>query len=160
MRKNSLLASLLVVVAVGGFGVSSRAAGAAGPVKEPAKIVVTTSPDATAAGAESHVTLQLTPAPGIKINKYPKIQLKVAAQDGLVGAAAAAIGNSEPPPPDQIEGNYFKTVDPVELKLPIAASATPGKHDVAAQLVYYYCVAASGFCAPAKVPVSIPITVR
>lgn len=160
MQKNSVLASILVLVAALGFGGAASASGNPAPIKEPAKIVVTTAPEAAPAGSDSVVTLQLTPAPGIKINKYPKIQLKVAAQEGLVAAASAAIGNSEPPPPDQIEGNYFKTVDPVELKLPIAASATPGKHEVPGQLTYYYCVAASGFCAPAKVPVTIPITVR
>ncbi len=132
----------------------------AGPIKEPAKVVVVVVPESAAPGAESVVTVRLTPAPGIKINRYPKIKLKVPAQEGLVDGGEAAIGSSEPPPPERIETNYYKTVDPVELTLRRAAAAKPGAHSVPAQLTYFYCVAASGFCAPAKVPVSIPLSVR
>ena len=138
----------------------AQAGETAKPVKEPAKIAITASPDVVTAGSESVVTLKLTPVAGIKINRYPKVQLKVPALSGVVEASSVSIGDAEPPPPDKLEGNYFKTVDPLELKLPIAAGAKAGEHKVPAQLVYYYCVAASGFCAPAKVPVTIPITVR
>ena len=59
-----------------------------------------------------------------------------------------------------MENNYFKTIDPVELTLHLDPKVKSGRHEVAGQLSYFYCVAASGYCAPAKVPVTIPVTVR
>ena len=130
------------------------------PPKEPARVEVSVFPEAARPGGETRVTVRLSPADGIKINRYPKIRLKVPGQEGLILSAEAAVGNKEPPPPDRIEGNYFKTVDPVELTLRVDPQAPAGQHKVQGQLSYFYCVAASGFCAPAKVPVSIPLTVR
>ena len=130
------------------------------PPKEPARVEVSVSPEAARPGGEARVTVLLHPADGIKINKYPKIKLKVPGQDGVVRPGEAAVGNAEPPPPDRIEGNYFKTVDPVELTLWVDPKAPAGQHLVPGQLSYFYCVAASGFCAPAKVPLTIPLTIR
>ncbi len=150
---------LTAALAVGAPGVAAEGSGKALP-KEPARIEVSVSPQAARAGGEARVTVRLNPADGIKINKYPKIKLKVPGQEGLVLSAEVAVGNAEPPPPDHIEGNYFKTVDPVELTLRLDPKASAGEHKVSGLLSYFYCVAASGFCAPAKVPVTIPLLVR
>jgi hypothetical protein len=131
---------------------------AAGPVKEPAKVTVAVAE--ASPGTAAPVTVRLAPADGIKINRYPRIKLTVPARPGLVAAAEVAVGSETPPPPDQLETNYFKTVDPVQLSLHVEAGASAGKHDIPAQLLYYYCVAASGFCAPAKIPLMIALTVR
>src|SRR6185369_5191354 len=99
-------------------------------------------------GTERLVTLRLTPAEGIHINRYPKMRLKVEQQQGLASAAEVAVGNDEPPPPDKIEQNYYdKTVAPIELPLRLDPSAGSGAYELHGQLTYYYCVAASGFCA-------------
>lgn len=140
----------------------SARAGASGPKgpSDPAAIEVRVSPAATATGAERVVSVRLTPVAGVKINRYPKIKLKIDAQPGLVAAAEASVGSAEPPPPDQIESNYFATVDPVELPLRLDPRAGTGAHEVKGQLTYYYCVAASGFCAPKRVSLTIPLTVN
>ena len=70
------------------------------------------------------------------------------------------IGNDTPPPPGQMEINYYKTVDPVELQLTLDAQAPSGRHELEGKLTYYYCIAASGFCAPKRVPLAIPIEIR
>jgi hypothetical protein len=88
------------------------------------------------------------------------IKLRVPGQDGLVQPAEAAIGSTKPPPPDKLETNYYKNVDPVELRVELDSSAPKGRHEIPAKLTYFYCVAASGFCAPAKVKLGIPVTVR
>jgi len=128
------------------------------PPKEPARVELSVSP--ASPGGEARVTVRLQPAEGIKINRYPKIKLKVPGKPGLVDAAEAAVGSTAPPPPERIEANYFKTVDPVELTLVVDSRAPAGEHKLPGQLSYFYCVAASGFCAPAKIPVTIPLTVR
>ncbi|HZN55101.1 MAG TPA: hypothetical protein VFB67_07235 [Candidatus Polarisedimenticolaceae bacterium] len=136
---------------------------AAGPASEeaPVKVSVKVAPAPIAAGGDAAVTLELVPKPGIKLNKYPKIKLVVPALPGVAGAAEASIGNASAPSADQLESNYYKgAVDPLSLSLHVDEAATPGPHEIAAKLSYFYCVAASGYCAPAKVPVSIPITVR
>lgn len=136
------------------------AGGGTVPAGDNATLRLIVEPTPVAAGAEAKVTAQLIPNAGIKINKYPKIKLAVAEQAGLVGAAEASVGASAPPPPEDMESNYFKTIDPVALSLKVDAKAAKGKHEIPARLTYFYCVAASGYCAPARVNVKIPVDVR
>lgn len=145
----------LFLVAAGGLAL---AASAAPPAEAPpVKVSITVAQEAS----DAAVTVVLKPEAGIKLNKYPKIKLQVPAVPGLVGEASGAIGTSGPPPADQLESNYYHGgVDPLVVHLAVDPAAAPGKHDVAGKLSYFYCVAASGYCAPAKVDVSIPITVR
>lgn len=131
------------------------------PSDTPVKVVISVSPDAVAAGAEAAVTVKLEPKSGIKLNRYPKIKLQIPAAEGLASAAEGSMGNPGPPPPDKLEANYYHgTVDPLVVKVHLEASASKGRHELAGKLSYFYCVAASGYCAPAKVDVSIPVTVR
>ncbi len=108
------------------------------------------------------MTLTLTAASGIKINRYPKIKFNVPAREGLVSGGESTLGNDSPPPIDAGTGaNYFDdTVDPLRLVLDLDAQAPRGRHDLEGQVKYYYCVVKSGFCAPAKASVKIPLTVR
>src|SRR5206468_2433152 len=117
----------------------------------PVRVAVAVSPEAVGAGSDASVTVKLDPKPGIKMNKYPKIKIQVLAVPGLVGAAEQSLGNSAPPPADQLDANYFHgSVDPLTLTLHLDTHATKGRHDIRAKLSYFYCVAASGYCAPAK----------
>jgi hypothetical protein len=134
------------------------APGAAGA---PVDIKVSVAPVAVVAGSDASVTVELTPKPGIKMNKYPKLKLQVPAVPGLTAGAEQAIGNSGPPPADQMDSNYFHgAVDPLKVTLHVDPQAAKGKHDVPAKVSYFYCVASSGYCAPAKADVTIPVTVR
>lgn len=126
----------------------------------PAKIDVSVSPAQVTPGGTAQVTVRLLPVAGVKINRYPKMKLQVPARDGLVRAAEVAVGASELPPLDRPEANYYTTVDPVQLSVVVDAGARKGTHRIPAKLTYYYCVAASGFCAPEPVSLTIPITVR
>ena len=142
------------------FPILLAAAGGPIPAGENATLRLLVDPTPVAAGAEAKVTAQLVPNAGIKVNKYPKIKLAVAAKEGLVGAAEGSVGAAAPPPPDDLESNYFKSIDPVSLSLKLDPKAAKGRHEVPARLTYFYCVAASGYCAPARVNVTIPIEVR
>jgi hypothetical protein len=136
------------------------AAQPARPPKEPAKLEISVAPDALEAGGLATITVRLHPKDGIKINRYPKIKLEVSETPGLVHEAKVEMGDAKPPPPEKMSTNYYKEVDPVELELRLDAEAPSGSHEVDAKLTYYYCVAASGFCAPARVPIKIPVDVR
>ena len=147
----------ILAVSVGGAVPDGHSVASEAPVK----IAVLVSPAAVAAGSDTSVTVRLDPRPGIKMNKYPKIKLQVPAIPGLVDAAERSLGNSAPPPADQLDSNYFHGgVDPLTVKLHLDAQATKGPHEIRAKLSYFYCVAASGYCAPAKTEVTIPLPVR
>lgn len=151
-----------IVVLAAGLSVASVAAVAAEsptPDQPPVGVVVAVAP--AAPGAEASVTVTLTPRPGIKLNRYPKIKLVLPAAPGISAAAEGSIGNSAPPPADHLDANYYKgAVDPLVVPVAVDRAATAGTHAVPGTLSYYYCVAASGYCTRSKVDVSIPLTVR
>jgi hypothetical protein len=157
--RNSISALAVALFVVSGTLASSGAPPASsGP---PVTIAVSVSPETIAAGSETSVTVQLDPKPGIKLNKYPKIKLQVPAVEGLVAAAEQSMGNPAPPPGDQLDANYFHgSVDPLKVTLRMDSRAAKGRHDLRAKLSYFYCVAASGYCAPGKTEVTIPLTIR
>jgi hypothetical protein len=139
---------------------SVPAAGVEKPPGDPAKLVVTVTPSPAPAGSAVEVVVRVEPNPGIKVNRYPKMRLQVPASAGLVLAAEAAVGASEMPPLERAEANYYKTVDPVAVKMSLDPKAPRGAHEVPAKFTYFYCVAASGYCAPERVSITIPLAVR
>ncbi len=147
----------LVVTAALPFAAGS---GEARPPAEPAKIRISVTPAEVARGGRAEVTLELTAAVGVKINRYPKVKLSIAPREGLVSGGEATLGNDAPPPPDQTEGNYFHGVEPIRVGLGVDPSAAPGRHELDATVTYFYCVTASGFCAPSRNSVKVPIQVR
>jgi spermidine/putrescine-binding protein len=126
----------------------------------PAKVVISVSPETVAPGGQAEVTVKLTPSAGIKINRYPKIKLSVPTQEGRVAEVEAEVGNESPPPLDDPESNYFDVVDPVTLTLDLDDSISSGAHEIEGKLTYFYCVKKSGFCAPKRATVKIALNVR
>jgi len=141
--------------------VAAAPSGSSAPLETPVKVSVSVAPQAIGAGADTVVTIKLDPKTGIKLNKYPKIKLMIPAVPGLVEKAEQSIGNPSPPPADQLDENYFHgSIDPLTVTLHLDAQAAKGQHDILGKLSYFYCVAASGYCAPAKAELKIPVTVR
>ena len=64
------------------------------------------------------------------------------------------------PDGDVVSIGIFDTVDPLEFDLQVESSAPPGEHMLSGNLTYFYCIKASGFCAPKKTTVEIPLLVR
>ncbi len=127
------------------------------PPENPARITVSVAPESVAPGGQAEVTLTIDPISGIKINRYPRIKLQVPDQHGLVGEAETASGSKTPLPLDG--SNFWNKVDPLSLTLTVDAAAASGEHEVEAKLTYYYCVSGS-FCAPKRVPLTIPLDVE
>jgi hypothetical protein len=151
--------TLVLPIAVAAAVALTSVAAAVKPPKNPATITVDVTPQAVTPGGEAEVTLKLAPIDGVKINRYPKIKLRVPTQEGLVAQTEASIGSSTPPPPDK-KTNYWDGVDPLIVNLTLDEAATSGNHEIAAKLTYYFCVPASGFCAPKRVPIKIPINIE
>jgi hypothetical protein len=129
------------------------------PPAIPAEIAISTSPVTVEPGESVTVRLDLAPIKGVKINRYPKVKLRVPAEAGLVGESEAAVGNDKPPPADKMKSNYFDEFDGLELTLDVDPQARAGLHRLQGKLTYFYCVPASGFCAPHRTPVEIALTV-
>ncbi len=136
-------------------------AGAAkGPQPDAVRVRVSVAPEVVPAGGDFQAIFELVPGPGIKLNRYPKVKVEIPPQEGLAGGAATALGNDAPPPPDDLQSNYFKNIDPIRLGLKVHPSAARGRHELGARVSYVYCVASSGYCAPVKTEVKVPLTVR
>lgn len=150
---------ILATLIWGGLFADGAAAGNPKPPAVPANIQLKVEPVVVQPGSETTVLLQLSPVEGVKINRYPRVRLTVPETAGLVSAAEVSVGNDKAPPPGQMEKNYFKKVDPLEVTLSIDANAPKGMHDIQGKLNYFYCVSASGFCAPKTVPVDITVRV-
>ena len=161
MKRMKPLVAFLVGLCIAVSPAGSASGGGSHPTDAPTKITVAVTSPFVGAGSDAVVTVKLDPRPGIKINKYPKIKLQVPAVPGLVTAAEQSMGNPAPPPADQLDANYFHgTIDPLTITLHLDPQATKGPHDIRAKLSYFYCVAASGYCAPAKAELTLPVTVR
>ena len=142
------------------FGADDATAGGAKPPAVPANFELEVDPVVVSPGSQATVSLHLSPIDGVKINRYPRVRLQVPEAGVLKEAVEGSVGNDAAPPPGQMETNYFKTVDPVEVTLAIDDDAPGGLHEIPAKLTYFYCVTASGFCAPKTVPVDITLRVE
>jgi hypothetical protein len=156
-RSRIVLASFVAAALTTG---SMAAAASPKPPAKPAHIKISVSPEPVAPGQAVRVHLDLAPIEGVKLNRYPKVKLEVAGLEGLIGEGEAAVGNDSPPPPDKMKTNYFDGFDGLDLDLTVDDGARSGRHQIEGKLTYYYCMPASGFCAPKRVPVTIPLDVR
>lgn len=137
------------------------AAGAVEPPKEPAKIKLSVSPQPVAPGGSARLRVELEPIEGVKISRYPRIELQVQASEGLVEAAKAAMGSEVPPPPEKLETeNHFDHLEPLDLALSVGPAATEGQHELQGRLTFAYCMLRSGFCSRVRVPLKIPLVVH
>lgn len=162
LRMNNLRTKrlFLTIVLLGAMAAGISAAPSPTVTEHPATLDVAIAPEALQPGDDLELILRIVPKSGIKINRYPKIRFNVAEQAGLLEGAEATLGNDGPPPPDKMDTNYFETVDPIKLKLSLDGSAKPGRHEIEADVKYFYCVAKSGFCAPKKERVKVSLDVR
>lgn len=158
-RVKILVLSLgLVALAAPGSLVAAPAA----PPEKPAEIKIAVSPESARAGDDVRVEVRIEPVSGIKINRYPRIELKVPAVDGVVAAGQTSVGSDKAPPPDRMEENYYDPgrVAPVALDLTLDGEIGAGEHRIGAKLKYYYCVTASGFCTAKRARIEIPVSVE
>jgi hypothetical protein len=150
----------LLAVALSASISVSQPPGRIEPPANPVTIGVSVSPAEVSPGAEATVTIRLDPAAGVKINRYPKVRVRIAPQPGLAELAEGSAGDSTPPPMDQMADNYFDTFEPLEIAIKLAPDLSRGAQELDGKIVYFYCMPASGFCAPVKTGFKIPVQVN
>ena len=159
-KRVTLLRAILLLVVLFAV-VATPAANKVKPPENPAQIKLSVEPGSITPGGSARVTVELAPMDGVKINQYPKIQFKVTAEEGLVGAAAVSMGNDTPPAEENLKDNAFKELKPLHLTIELDQAAPKGKHELAGKVTYAYCMSGKDyFCARKRVSVKIPITVQ
>ena len=127
--------------------------------KKPPEIGVSIAqePRPVGLGAPAEIRVTLEPPPGVALNRYPGIKLKVGKAKGIRSAAEEVFLGSREPIEDP-EEMYFETLEPLSIEL-TAEGEGPEQRFVTGTLTYFYCVKASGFCAPARKEIELPLIV-
>jgi len=122
------------------------------------KIEVALAPGAVKAGSKSEAVVTLTPPSGIHVNQYPPIRLTLeSAPPVIFEPDSYKLGLDAMP--DNPEKNPFKTIDPIKVRFRVAPHASDAKIAVKGKLKFFYCVAASGYCAPGTKDVAFTVPV-
>ena len=111
------------------------------------KVEVALAPGAVKAGSKSEAVVTLKPPSGIHINQYPPIRLTFEnAPPVTFEPDSYKLGLDQMP--DNPEKNPFTTVDPIKVKFRVAPHTADAKVAIKGKVKFFYCVAASGYCAP------------
>lgn len=123
------------------------------------KLQIKTSQEPSAAVPGRPVSLDviLTPPEGIVLNRYPGIKLVFESSPGLRPSSPEVfLGSREPiEDPDRF---YFNAGEPLKLEV-VAEKGKKTTRTLRGDLTYFYCVKASGFCAPARQKLELPVKV-
>ena len=162
-RKTSPL-TMFFALSLAGF-LPVLAGGRGESASKPPKVPATWTLDAPAAagpGDTVELSLTLQPKSGIKVNRYPQIAWSITSDDNPVaGDVKSKLGSDGALPFDAPDADrYFKSIDPIVMNVRLDPQAAPGDHKLKTRLKYFYCVTKSGFCAPAKVSVEVPIRIE
>lgn len=137
---------------------ASVTAGAAGIPDVDLKIQVALAPGAVKAGSKSEAVVTLTPPSGIHVNQYPPIRLTLeSAPPVIFEPDSYKLGLDAMP--DNPEKNPFKSIDPIKVRFRVAPHAADSKVAVKGKLKFFYCVVASGYCAPGTKEVAFIVPV-
>jgi hypothetical protein len=149
---------LPVLIAIAAAALAPHASAAATERRPPVKLQVETSqePSPGRLGQELEVLVRVGPPEGVELNRYPGIRLEIEDAPGFRAEERRVFLGSEKPVADP-KLAYFKEIAPLRLGL-VPDGAGPGTRTIRARLVYFYCVTASGFCAPGRQTLEIPVT--
>jgi uncharacterized protein (DUF58 family) len=122
------------------------------------KIQVALASSAVKAGSKSEAVVTLTPPSGIHINQYPPIRLTLEnAPPVTFEPDSYKLGLDAMP--DNPEKNPFEKIDPIKVRFRVAPHASDAKVAIKGKLKFYYCVKASGYCAPGTKDVTFTVPV-
>ena len=122
------------------------------------KIQVAQATGPVKAGSKSEAVVTMTPPSGIHINQYPPIRLTFEnAPPVTFEPDSYKLGLDKMP--DDPEKNPFHEVDPIKVKFRVAPHTADAKVAVKGKLKFFYCVKASGYCAPATKDVTFTVPV-
>ncbi len=153
MPTSTRLPMLLALVAA--LAAAPSASAAKRPVTPTLGVAVAQAPDPVRPGNSATVALTVTPPEGILLNRYPGIRLRITPSDVADASEPEVFVGSRTPieDPDEV---YFDGPVPIGVDLVTKRGAREAGR-LEGQLRFFYCVKKSGFCAPGRQDVSIPI---
>ena len=151
-RIATLTLALLAVLA-------PHAAVAAKERRPPPKLQVKTDqqPSAAVPGSPASLAVSLIPPDGVVLNRYPGIKIVFEASPGLRPDVPELFAGSRQPIEDP-EQFYYDTKKPLRLDF-VAVDGAATRRTLRGTLSYFYCVKASGFCAPGRQKIELPVKV-
>lgn len=153
MRTVFVAASLIAAVS------APQALAAGGKVAVPElKVTVAQDPAAARRGQSAKVRVTVAPPEGIKLNQYPGITLKVAPAAGLSVARPEAFVGLTEPLDDPEKFGFPGPIDPLVLDVKVDGGAA-GTRTLDGTIKFFFCVKASGYCAPGEMKVKLPVKV-
>ena len=102
------------------------------------------------AGRNGHLLVSLKPVKGIHINLKPAMSVRF---DSL--SEVRPNGDLEIPK----KGEYLDAAGNIRIPIIVPASRKPGSAALKAELTYYYCSDAEGWCSRFKQPIELSLTV-
>jgi hypothetical protein len=139
------------------LAVSGPHALAFGKVKPPdLKITVSQSPDPGSGGMDVEVRVAVAAPDGIALNQYPGITLTVTPAAGLSLAQTEAFVGTKKPIEDPAQFGFKGPIDPLKLAMKVKPGEK-GTRTLDGSLKFFFCVKASGYCAPGEMKLKIPV---
>ena len=107
-------------------------------------------------GVKAELRVVVEPPPGIRLNRYPGITLQIDKARGVeLNSNTAFVGVTEPIA--DVSKFGFETIDPLVLEI---VPRRRGHLMLQGTLKFFYCVKKSGYCAPGKQKIKIPLDVH
>ncbi|UCF67620.1 MAG: hypothetical protein JSV80_17975 [Acidobacteriota bacterium] len=120
-------------------------------------VEVTQRPSPARPGESVEVDVAVRPPEGIVLNRFPGLTLELEKIDGLTTDQPSAFAGSREPIEDASQA-YFKKPEPLTFRF-VPERSGRSERKARGTLKFFYCVKASGFCAPGKQQVSVPVKV-
>jgi len=151
-------ASLAAVLAVAAIASVRGSFAVPKPPEVDMKIAIAVPETAVAAGSEGIAVVTMTPPAGIKINKYPPVRLTVE-ENPPISFKETTVKLGLDAMPDDPEQNRFESLEPIRLAFKVDRHSEDAKIPIKGKLRFTYCVARSGFCAPASRDIQFAVPV-
>jgi len=142
---------LVTSVALLSFLASTAGGEKPAPSNEYVKFSSKLSSSSLKPGASGHLLVSLKPVKGIHINLKPAMSVRF---DSL--SEVRPNGDLEIPK----KGEYLDAAGNIRIPIIVPASRTPGNAVLRAELTYYYCSDAEGWCSRFKQPIELSLTVK
>ena len=148
----------LVLVATGVLLVTTAALALTKGPDVDFKIHVAAPQQALAVGSTGEAVVTMTAPSGIRFNKYPPIRVTVEENPPITFDQTTVKAGLDTMP-ENLEANHFDSVDPIHLRFTVGAHRGDAKVPIKGKIKFTYCVAKSGFCAPATKDIAFEVPV-
>ncbi len=123
------------------------------------RIKLHSQPQKVKPGDSGIIKVEIKPAKGIKLTKYPQTSITLSGDEELLFEKnVIKLGQAEMP--KNIKRNFLDKIQPLEFKFKVDKDVEKSVLNIKANISYFYCVSRSGFCAPGTKTIELQIPVK